>query len=124
MRRFDKAKHIQRLNEKLNKKKSTLNEFHDAFKQDCCKKGNGKFGERDSAPLEEESNRKHDEVDAAMAKLGIALTVTGTATHAVRVDDQLRVFRGSYEEAEMAAQKLSTILNDKTIKVVDLQQSF
>jgi hypothetical protein len=74
--------------------------------------------------IEEESNRKHDEVDAAMAKLGIGLTITGTATHAVRVDDQLRVFRGSYEEAEMAAQKLSTVLNDKTIKVVDLQQSF
>jgi hypothetical protein len=53
MRRFDKTKHIQRLNEKLNKEKSTLNEYHEAFNKDCCKKSDGEFGERDTEPLEE-----------------------------------------------------------------------
>lgn len=67
-----------------------------------------------------ESKHKYDEVDAVMAKLGIALTTTATSTHGVSVDGNVRVFRPSQEEAEMIAQKLGSILKDKSIDVVDL----
>lgn len=70
-----------------------------------------------------ESNRKYDEVDAAMAKLGIALTSHGTATHGVSVDGNVRIFRPSYDQAQMVGQKLSSVIQDKEIKIVELQQN-
>lgn len=67
-----------------------------------------------------ESKRKYDEVDAVMAKLGIALTTHGIATHGVSVNGEVRIFRSSYDEAKMIAQKLSSIIKDKSIKIVEL----
>lgn len=67
-----------------------------------------------------ESKRKYDEVDAAMAKLGIGLTRPETATHGVSVDGNVRVFRPSYDEAKMAAEKLGSIINNKAIEVVEI----